>query len=109
MLKIKIKDKVMVICGKEKGKVGIVSKIIKKKNKKRVFLILEGINLVNKHSKAIPNKNKEGGILKKESPIDISNVSIINKTTEKKDKVFFKFSENKKKIRILKSNGETLN
>lgn len=108
MLKIKTKDKVIILCGKEKGKIGIISKIIKKKNGKKNLLI-EGVNLVNKHTKAIPNKNKEGGIIKKEAPIDISNVAILNKNTEKKDKIIFKFLKDKKKFRILKSNGEILN
>lgn len=112
MLKIKVKDKIVVLCGKEKGKVGIVSKIITKKFKncgKKKFLILEGINIIKKHTKAIPNKNKDGGIIKKEAPIEISNVAILNEKTEKRDKIIFKFEKNKKKIRVLRSNGEILN
>jgi len=113
MLRIKVSDKVFVFKGKDKGKIGIVSKIIKKNNKINcsysLYYILEGINLIKKHVKAVPSKNKAGGINKIEAPINSSNVFLLNPTTNKKDKILFKFLDNGKKVRVLKSNGEVLN
>ena len=75
MRKIKIKkdDKVRIITGENKGSEGKVLKVLK--NKKKV--LVEGVNIVKKHSK--PNsKNPQGGIIEKESPVDISNLSLIS-------------------------------
>ena len=74
MKKIKIKkgDLVKVISGEHKGSDGSVVKIIKRTNK----LIIEGINIVKKHKKPDSN-NPQGGIVEKEAPIDISNVSLL--------------------------------
>ncbi|HIH2763160.1 MAG TPA: 50S ribosomal protein L24 [Candidatus Azoamicus sp.] len=109
MLKIKKKDKVLILTGKHKKQIGIVSKIIKKKSNNSIknLVLLEGLNLVKKHTKANPNKEKSGGIISKEVPIDISNVTILNELKNKKDKIKFTI-ENKKKYRILKSNNEVL-
>ena len=71
--KIKVGDNVKVIAGSSKGSEGKVVNIIKKREK----VVIEGLNLVKKHIK--PNsKNPQGGIEEKESPIHISNVSLIN-------------------------------
>ena len=71
--KIKLGDNVKVIAGSSKGSEGKVVNIIKKREK----VVIEGLNLVKKHIK--PNsKNPQGGIEEKESPIHISNVSLIN-------------------------------
>ncbi|WP_343192536.1 50S ribosomal protein L24 [Buchnera aphidicola (Taiwanaphis decaspermi)] len=101
-LKIRKHDQVIVLTGKDKGKKGKVIKILN--NNK---ILVEGINIVKKHQKPIPSKNQKGCILKKELPINISNVAILNKITNKADRIGFKF-ENNKKIRFLKSNGEIL-
>lgn len=109
MLKIKKKDKVLILAGKHKKQIGIVSKIIRKKNYniEKKLVLLEGLNLVKKHTKANPNKEKSGGIITKEVPIDISNVIILNELKNKKDKIKFEIKNNKK-YRILKSNDEVL-
>ena len=104
MLKIKVNDKVIVLKGKDKKKISIVSKIIKKKK----LAVLEGINLCKKHSKPVPNKDKHDGILKIEKPLHLSNIALINSSSKKKDKVKFKFIKNKK-FRIFRSNGEIIN
>ena len=71
--KIKVGDNVKVIAGSSKGSEGKVVNIIKKREK----VVIEGLNLVKKHTK--PNsKNPQGGIEEKESPIHISNVCLIN-------------------------------
>ncbi|CAL4043728.1 50S ribosomal protein L24 [Buchnera aphidicola (Tetraneura ulmi)] len=100
--KIRKNDKVVVLSGKEKGKQGIVVNVL---NKNKV--IVKGINLVSKHQKSIPSRNLKGGVIKKESPISISNISILNLKTGKSEKIGFRF-EKGKKIRFLKPSKESL-
>lgn len=98
-------DMVVVLVGSEKtgkGKRGRVTKVLP--NGK---LIVEGINMVTKNERPVPHLNKEGGQRQVEAPIDASNVAIWNPTTEKADRVGFKF-EDGKKVRYFKSNGEII-
>lgn len=101
--KIKKNDEVIVITGKDKGKIGKVKKIIPSIRK----AIVEKINLIKKHQKPLPNINQPSGIFEKESKIDISNIAIFNKETRKADRIGFTF-EKGKKIRFLKSNKKKL-
>ncbi|WP_343183483.1 50S ribosomal protein L24 [Buchnera aphidicola] len=97
--KIRLNDKVVVLTGKDKKKIGLVIKILS--NNK---VIVKGVNIITKHQKPIPSQNKTGGIIKIESGIHISNIAILNPKTNKPDKIGFKF-KNGKKIRFLKSNN----
>jgi large subunit ribosomal protein L24 len=99
--KIKKDDIVIILSGKDKGKQGIVLKVVKQKFSYK--LLVEGINIRKKHVKGNPQKQKTGGIVKQESFIDISNVAIFNKETLKGDKISYHILNNKK-IRIFKSN-----
>jgi len=103
--KIKKDDIVIVLSGKDKGKQGIVLKVVK--DKLNCKLLVEGINLRKKHVKGNPQKQTTGGIVKKESLIDISNVAIFNKDTLKGDKISYT-TINGKKIRIFKSNKKEI-
>jgi len=103
--KIKKDDIVIILSGKDKGKQGIVLQVVK--SKMRCKLLVEGINLTTKHVKGNPQKQRTGGIIKKESLIDISNVAIFNKETLKGDKVSYKIV-NEKKVRIFKSNKKEI-
>lgn len=107
MIKSKIRkdDIVIVISGKDKGKQGIVLKVLKSNNSHK--LLIEGINVKKKHVKGNPQKQKTGGIIKKENFIDISNVAIFNKETLKHDKITFKML-NDKKIRVFRSNNKEI-
>ncbi|VAX76805.1 50S ribosomal protein L24 [Buchnera aphidicola] len=101
--KIHANDLVIVLTGKDKGKTGVVRKIYRNKN----TAIVSGINIVKKHQKSIPDRNQMGGIIEKELPIQLSNLSIFNKLTNKADKIEF-FLDSGKKIRRFKSNKELL-
>ncbi|VFP83813.1 50S ribosomal protein L24 [Buchnera aphidicola] len=101
--KIHLNDVVIILTGRDKGKIGIVKKIYRSNN----MLIVQGINMVKKHQKAIPERQQIGGIIVKESPIHISNVSIFNQKTNKMDKIEF-FWVSGKKIRRYKSTHEEL-
>jgi len=103
MKKIKIKkdDKVRIITGENKGSEGKVLKVLK--NKKKV--LVEGVNIVKKHSK--PNsKNPQGGIIEKESPVDISNLSLISSDGQN-TRLGYRF-EDGKKVRYAKKNNEII-
>ena len=77
---VKVGDKVIVLAGKDKGKEGTVTTVLKKQNK----VVVSGVNVVKRHMK--PNAyNADGGIIEKEAPIHVSNVKVLeNKKSEKK-------------------------
>jgi large subunit ribosomal protein L24 len=101
--KFKKNDKVKVITGKDKGKISEIINFITKSNK----VILNGVNLVKRHTK--PSKlNPEGGIVQKEMPIHISNIMHIDPKTNSAVKIGFKFLEDGKKVRYLKKTGELI-
>ena len=99
-LKIKKGDMVKVIAGKDKEKEGKVIAI----NRKNHTLLVEGINMVTKHTKPSMT-NQQGGIIHQEAPIDISNVMYLHKG--KPTRVGFKM-EGDKKVRYAKSTGEVI-
>jgi len=101
--KIRRDDEVIVLAGKDKGKRGKVLSVVTESG--RVFV--EGINLIKKHQKPVPQLNQGGGIVEKEASIDVSNVAIYNSETSKADRVGFKI-EDGKKLRIFKSTGKTI-
>ena len=104
MIKLKIKsgDTVLVIAGEHKGQQGIVLKVDREKNR----AIVEGINLVSKHTKPSA-KNPQGGIVKKEAPIHISNLSLIDPKTKKATRVGYE-ERNGRKVRFSKKSKEVL-
>ena len=103
MRKIKCDDEVIVIAGKDKGKHGKVIKVLNDN-----LLVVSGVQMVKKHQKPNPQVGQAGGIVERESPIQISNVAIFNSSTKKADKVGFKIQEDGSKIRIFKSNNEAV-
>ena len=103
MDKIRKGDQVVIIAGKDKGKRGTVTRRV---DAERV--VVEGINRVKKHVKPNPVKGVVGGVIDKEMPLHISNVSLYNPATKKADRVGFKFLEDGKKVRVFKSNGEVV-
>ena len=88
-------DKVIVIAGKDKGKTGEVLSVLN--NRKKVTVV--GINIAKRHTKPNQNKNTEGGIIPKEMPIDISNVSHIDPETNKATKIGIKLDKDGKIVR----------
>ena len=100
-LKIKTGDTVRVMAGDHKGQEGKVQKVLIEKNK----AIVEGVNLVSKHEKPSA-ANPQGGIKKKEAPIQISNLSLIDKNGEA-TKVGYRI-ENDKKVRFSKKSNEVI-
>ena len=101
-LHIKKGDTVFVNAGNDKGKTGKVLAVYPEKDR----VIVEGINMVSKHTK--PNsKNPQGGIVKQEAGIHVSNLQLIDPTSGKPVKVTYK-TEGDKKVRISKKSGEEI-
>lgn len=103
MSKILKGDQVIVNSGKDKGKRGVVSRVLENN-----LVVVEGINLAKKHEKPNPMKGVAGGIVAKEMPIQISNIALFNAATEKADRVGYKVLKDGRKIRVYKSNGEAV-
>ena len=102
MNKIRKGDEVIVLAGRDKGKRG---KVVLRKDADH--LVVEGINLVKKHTKPNPMKGATGGIVEKAMPIHQSNVAIFNSATGKADRVGIKV-DGDKRSRVFKSSGEEI-
>ncbi len=100
-LKLKKGDEVIVLAGKDKGKTGKIIKMIPKQMK----AIVSEINKVKKNQK--PDNNQPGGIVDKEMPMHISNLSFYDSELKKGIKIGYKIN-NKNKIRINKSSGKEI-
>lgn len=101
-LKIKSGDTVKVIAGDFKGSEGKVLRVLIDKNK----AIVEGVNMVSKHTKPSA-KSPQGGIVKKEAPIHISNLSLIDAKSGSVTKVGYRM-EGDKKVRFSKKSNQVL-
>lgn len=101
-LKIKTGDTVRVITGDHKGSEGKVVRVDREKNK----AIVEGINMVSKHEKPSA-KNPQGGIVKKEAPIHISNLSLLDPKSGDATRVGYDVRDGKK-VRVSKKSNEVL-
>lgn len=100
--KIKKGDLVVVTTGKNRGQRGTVKQVLLDKAK----VIVENINVVVRNVK--PDYRHPQGSFQKELPIDISNVSLIDPSTDKPAKVGYKFDESGKKVRYFKKSGTVL-
>ena len=102
-LHIKKGDTVYVLAGDDKGKTGRVLSIMAKDGR----AIVEGINLVSKSTK--PNaQNPQGGIIKKEAPINMSNLAVLDPKSGKPTRVGHRKDENGKTVRYSKKSGEEI-
>ncbi len=110
MNKIRKGDQIIVIAGRDKGKRGTVSL-----RKDDSHILVDGINLVKKHTKPNPMKGATGGIIEKSMPMHQSNVAIFNAATGKADRVGIKRMEKEVdgkakmvNVRVFKSSGEEI-
>jgi len=97
--KIRQNDEIIVLAGKDKGKRG---KVLRMQADGKA--IIEGVNLVKKHQKPNPQAGVAGGIIEKEAPIQVSNISLVD-ADGKASRVGFRL-EDGKKVRFFKSNNE---
>ncbi|MBC7547107.1 MAG: 50S ribosomal protein L24 [Polaromonas sp.] len=103
MNKIRKGDEIIVITGRDKGKRGTISQRIDDS-----YVLVEGLNLVKKHTKPNPLKGTTGGIVEKSMPIHQSNVAIFNAVSGKADRVGIKLLADGKKMRVFKSSGDEI-
>jgi len=103
MNKIRKGDQVIVLTGRDKGKRGTVSARVDDDH-----VLVEGVNVVKKHTKPNPMKGTTGGVLDKTMPIHQSNVAIFNPATARADRVGVKVLQDGKKVRVYKSSGEEI-
>jgi large subunit ribosomal protein L24 len=99
---VKKGDKVQVISGKDKGKQGVILAAYPKKNR----VLIEGVNVVKKHSKP-SQTNPQGGIINQEAPIHVSNVMPLDPKTKTPTRVGYQVIDGKK-VRIAKKSGQVL-
>ncbi len=103
MNKIRKGDDIIVLAGRDKGKRGKVAA-----RKDDSHLMVEGVNMVKKHTKPNPLKGTVGGVVEKAMPIHQSNVAIYNVASGKADRVGIKVLADGKRVRVYKSSGEEI-
>ena len=102
--KIRKNDQVAVIAGRDKGRRGRVLEVNPAQGKIRI----EGIGMIKRHQKANPQANRGGGILDKESFIDISNVQLIDPQSGKPSRVRYQIESDGSKTRVASASGHSL-
>lgn len=103
MRKIRKGDQVVIRSGKDRGKRGVVLRLV---GDDRV--VVEGANRARKHEKPNPMKGTTGGIVEMEMPIHVSNVAVFNPATQKGERVSIKTLDDGRKVRVFRTNGEML-
>lgn len=102
-LHVKSGDTVLVLSGESKGSEGKVLEVVSDKNR----VLVEGVNIISKHTK--PNaKNPQGGIIKKEAPIHISNVMVVDPSNGKPTRIGRRLNADGKLVRYSKKTGEEI-
>ncbi|MCR9222191.1 MAG: 50S ribosomal protein L24 [Alphaproteobacteria bacterium] len=100
--KIKKGDRVVVLTGRDKGKEGEVVSVRPKEHK----VVVQGVALAKRHTRA--SQTSQGGVVEKEMPIDVSNVSLLDPKDNKPTRVGFKVLNDGRKVRVAKRSGEVI-
>jgi len=101
-MKIRKGDRVKVIAGRSKGKIGDVLRV----NAADQRVVVSGVNVIKRHTK--PSRTEQGGIIEREAAIHVSNVALLDPKTDKPTKIGFKFLEDGRKVRFARGSGETI-
>ena len=101
--RIRKNDEVIVIAGRDRGKRGRVTLVDAERNR----VVVEGVNLVKRHTKPNPQKQVQGGIVEQEAAIHASNVMLMDPQTKKPTRIGFKV-EGDKKVRFAKKSGKVI-
>lgn len=97
-------DEVVVLIGRNRGQRGRVLSVDARKER----VVVEGVNVVKRHTKPNPQRGMAGGIIEKEMSIHVSNVALFNTVTGKGDRVGVKKLEDGRRVRVFKSTGEVV-
>ncbi|HEU5095756.1 MAG TPA: 50S ribosomal protein L24 [Reyranella sp.] len=101
-LKIRKGDRVKVVAGRSKGKIGDVLRVLPAEQR----VVVSGVNVIKRHTK--PDRTGTGGIIEREAAIHVSNVALLDPKSDKPTKVGFKFLEDGRKVRFARASGETI-
>ena len=99
-IKLKKGDRVRVLTGKDRGKEGVIMRVLPKDNK----VIVDGVNVAKKHQKA-RTATSQGGIIDKDMPIPVPNVALLSPSDGKPTKVGYKVLDDGTKIRVCRRTG----
>jgi large subunit ribosomal protein L24 len=97
-------DEVIVLTGKDRGKRGRVLQVLPERNR----VVVEGVNMVKRHTKPNPQKNVKGGIVEREGSIHASNVQPVDPETGKATRVGRKVLEDGRRVRVSRRSGSVL-
>ena len=101
-LRIKKGDEVIVLTGRDRGKIGAVTRVFLKKNQ----VIVQGVSGAKRYT--APSASSPGGIVDKEMAVDISNVALLDPKDRKQNKVGYRFLGDGRKVRYAKRSGEVI-
>ena len=102
--KVKKGDEVVVLVGRNRGQRGTVLSV----DIGRGRVVVEGVNVVKRHTRPNPQQGTSGGIIEKETSVAVSNVALFNPVTGKGDRIGIKELEDGRKVRVFKSTGEVV-
>ncbi len=103
MARIRKGDDVIVRTGRNRGKRGTVLRVLADER-----ALVEGVNVVKRHTRGNPQRGTQGGIIQKEMPVHISNINIFNPATGKGDRIGYKWLGDGRKVRVFRSTGEVI-
>jgi large subunit ribosomal protein L24 len=103
-MKIKKGDTVEVISGKDSGRRGRVLRV----DRDRQRLVIEGVNMIKRHTRANPQRRIQGGIVEREAAIHISNVMVVSPDSQRRSRVGYKILDDGRKVRVAKVDGAIL-
>ena len=106
MNKIRRNDEVVVLAGREKGARGTISRVILDASGRPERVVVDGLNLVSRHTRPNPQKNDPGGVVKREAPMHASNVALYNPETARPERVRIRRGENGKSVRVFVKSGK---
>ena len=104
MLHVKKDDQVLVLGGKDRGKTGRVLRIIPSRGR----VIVENVNVIRRHTRPNPQRNIQGGVVERESPLDISNLMVICRECSKPTRVGYSLLSDGTKVRVCRKCGGTI-
>ena len=106
MAKVRMKkgDTVEVIAGKARTRRGRILRVDRDQGK----VVVEGVNMIKRHTRANPSKNVQGGIVEREAPIQMSNVMVVSPESGKRTRLGIKVLEDGRKVRVARVDGAIL-
>jgi large subunit ribosomal protein L24 len=103
-MKIKKGDTVEVITGKDAGRRGRVLRV----DRDRERLVVEGVNMIKRHTRPNPQQRVQGGIVEREAPLHVSNVMVVSPDSGRRSRVGYRILEDGTKVRVAKVDGAIL-